>query len=350
VSVGRPPLATLSSMRATVKDVAELAAVSPKTVSNVVNGTVFVRDDTRERVERAIAELGYVPNLSARGLRNGRSGVIALAMPDLSTPYSAEMAHAFVEVAHERGWGVQFEETATRPDRAWELLSRARAHLVDGVILNPLTLEQSEPPDGGAVPPLVMIGEVEQSVADQVWVDSVVAARAMTRHLLDLGHRRIAIVGGPGPGFQTDTARLRLQGYHEALAATGVARDPELELSCLTWTPADSAAAVTRFLSAHPPPDAVFCFTDSLAIGALSALHAAGLRVPADVAVAGFDDIADGRFAVPPLTSVAFDKREFAVRTVELLIERMAARRAATTRVTIPFELVLRESTLGRGA
>ena len=104
-------------MRATVKDVAALAGVSPKTVSNVINGVVFVRPDTRARVEKALTELDYVPNLSARGLRNGRTGVIALALPDLATPYSAEMAHHFVEAAHERGWGIQIEETGARPER-----------------------------------------------------------------------------------------------------------------------------------------------------------------------------------------------------------------------------------------
>src|SRR5260370_15415586 len=100
-------------MRATVKDVAKLAGVSPKTVSNVINGVVFVRPETRARVESALAELDYVPNMSARGLRNGRSGMIALALPDLLRPYSAEIIHLVVELAHERGWGVQIQHTAT---------------------------------------------------------------------------------------------------------------------------------------------------------------------------------------------------------------------------------------------
>lgn len=329
-------------MRPTVKDVAAHAGVSPKTVSNVVNGVVFVTPATRERVETAIAQLGYVPNLSARGLRNGRSGVIALAMPDLGTPYSAEMSHYFVEVAHEQGWGVQVEETAAKPGRALTLVSRARAHLVDGVILNPVTLQESE--IGGDLPALVMIGEVEQQLTDQVWVDSVAAAREMTTHLIGLGHRRIAVVGCPGPSFETATAMLRLRGYHEALESAGIAIDTTLEISCSEWTPRAAAEAVADFLRVNPPPEAIFCFTDSMALGAMSALWSAGVLVPDEVAVAGFDDIADGQFATPPLTTVSFDKREFAERTLALLIERMKHPTAAPIRATVPHTIVSRAS------
>ena len=336
-------------MRPTVKDVAAHAGVSPKTVSNVMNGVVFVRPDTRARVEQAITELHYVPNLSARGLRNGRSGVIALAMPDLSTPYSAEMSHHFVEVAHEQGWVIQFEETADEPDRAWTLVSRARAHLVDGVILNPITIEDGRVATSAGLPPLVMIGEVQQTAVDQVWVDSVAASRDMTNHLLSLGHRRIGVVGCVGPGFDTATARLRLDGYLEALAAAGIPRDERIELSCSGWTPRAAAEAVRRSLAAGPLPDAFFCFTDSLAIGTISALWTAGHSTPGDVAVAGFDDIADGQFATPPLTTVSFDKRMFAERTLALLVARMSSPGGAPTRVTIPHTIIARASTASQG-
>ncbi len=114
-------------MRATVKDVARRAGVSPKTVSNVMNGIVPVSGPTRLRVEQAMQELDYVPNLSARGLRNGRSGVIGLALPNLGTPFSAELAQSVVEVAHAQGWSVQIEETGSDPTREYELMSRARS-------------------------------------------------------------------------------------------------------------------------------------------------------------------------------------------------------------------------------
>ncbi|NKY40817.1 LacI family DNA-binding transcriptional regulator, partial [Cellulomonas septica] len=212
-------------MRSTVKDVALRAGVSPKTVSNVINGTAFVKPETRARVEQALADLDYVPNLGARGLRNGRYGLIALALPDLSTAYSAEVAHHFVEEGHARGWSVQIEETAAEPHREQALLSRARSHLVDGLVLNPVSLAESvvdEHVARGPLPPTVLIGEVEQDRTDQVGVDSVAGARDLTEHLLATGVRRIAVVGAPGDA-ETAAARQRTEGYRQALAAAGVA-------------------------------------------------------------------------------------------------------------------------------
>lgn len=331
--------------RATVKDVAARAGVSPKTVSNVLNSGVFVREETRKRVEAAIDELGYVPNLSARGLRNGRTGVVALALPDLSTPYSAEMAHHFVEAAHERGWGVQIEETGARPDREEQLLSRARARLVDGLVLNPIvSAELTLPEDAALIPPAVLIGEVDQPELDRVQVDPVQAAYDMTMRLIGMGHRHIAVVGSPQT-TDTFTARLRTAGYRRALADAGIPHEPALEIGCDDWRPRGGAEAVDAFLGDAALPNALFCFTDSLAIGALSALWRRGIQVPQGIAVAGFDDIAHGEFASPPLTTVSFDKRAFADAALDRLAERIADRSRPVSVTTIPHRIVEREST-----
>ncbi|HWU45849.1 MAG TPA: LacI family DNA-binding transcriptional regulator [Humibacter sp.] len=331
-------------MRATVKDVAERAGVSPKTVSNVINGEVFVRDDTRERVEKALKELDYVPNLSARGLRNGRSGVIALSLPDLATPYSGEMAHHFVEAAHARGWGVQIEETATRPEREDELLSRARSHLVDGLILNPVTLADSALARSRALPPVVLIGEVEQNLTDQVRVDSLDAARQMTQLLIDRGATSIAVVGSPQQRA-TATAEMRIAGYRQALDAAGIPRDDTLELSCPRWTTQSAATVVAEFLADHALPDAFFCFTDSLAIGTVSAIVGSGRRVPEDTLVAGFDDIEASAFTTPALTTVGFDKRAFADAALDRLAMRLRDRETPPQTILIPHRIIERAST-----
>ncbi len=331
-------------MRATVKDVAARAGVSPKTVSNVVNGLVPVSERTRVKVEAAIAELDYIPNLSARGLRNGRSGVIALALPDLGTPYSAEVAHHIVEVAHEQGWSVQLEETGHDPQREFDLVSKARANLIDGLILNPIALDESAIRVGGNLPPMVMIGEVEQQRVDHVGVDNFNAAREMSLALAAGGRTRIAILGGTDKK-RTDTASVRTRGYRQALAELGIAHDTRLEIPCDEWTPGGSAQALRSYLLTHPLPQAIFCFTDSLAIGALSVLADAGHRVPEDVLVAGFDDIDHGRFAVPALTTISFDKRALAEEVLRLLTGRMEDRRRDPVEVTLPYRLVSRAST-----
>ncbi|WP_138442398.1 LacI family DNA-binding transcriptional regulator [Sinomonas susongensis] len=331
-------------MRATVRDVARLAGVSPKTVSNVVNGTVRVNPDTRDRVEAAMATLDYVPNLSARGLRNGRSGLIALALPDLSTPFSAELVHEVVEAAHRHRLAIQLEETGYDPERELQLLTKARANLVDGLILNPLVLDQSAVTPGIVLPPAVILGEVQQNIVDAVGVDSVGAARAVTRMLAEGGRRRIAVLGARRPGAAA-TAETRTRGYREALAELGLPWDPELEIVCEDWHSAGGAGALSAFLARHDPPDALFCFTDSLAYGALSVLASAGLSVPDDVSVSGFDDLDMSPYVVPSLTSVSFSRRAMAEEAVRLLLEQIGNRGRAPRAVTVPFSIQRRAST-----
>ena len=329
-----------------MKDVAALAGVSPKTVSNVVTGTVFVRPETVDRVEAAMAELHFVPNLSARSLRNGRSGVIAVALPDLATPYSAELLHHLVEVAHERGLAVQVEETGSAPEREFELLSRARAHLIDGLILNPIRVEDSAVEYSDHLPPVVLIGEVELQSTDHVIVDSRGAARDVTRHVLSRGARRIAAIGGDeDPERETAASRLRLDGYRDALLEAGIAPDPELELNPFPWTTPSAAGAVDRLVEDGVEFDAVVAFTDTLALGVLHSLASHGRRVPDDVLVTGFDDVELARFATPPLTTIAFDLRRVAEEALSLLDARMTERSTPVRSVTVPYEVVTRAST-----
>jgi DNA-binding LacI/PurR family transcriptional regulator len=309
-----------------------------------MNGIVPVSGPTRIKVEQAMAELDYVPNLSARGLRNGRSGVIALALPDLATPYSAEIAHSVVEVAHEQGWSVQIEETGSDPTREYELMSRARSNLIDGLILNPVVLDESAVKVGVALPPVVLLGEVTQKLADRVWVDSVAAARDMTLALGSTGRRRIAVLGA-AEGRGSAAAVLRTRGYQAALEELGIGWDDSLIIPCEKWSPDTAAKALSTYLDSHPLPEALFCFTDSMAIGALSVLWKRGIRVPDDVAVAGFDDIADARYAVPSLTTVSFDKRQVAREALRLLTERMADREGPQKVVAIDYRIVERQST-----
>ncbi|MBT2483662.1 MULTISPECIES: LacI family DNA-binding transcriptional regulator [unclassified Microbacterium] len=335
--------------RATMKDVAALAGVSPKTVSNVVTGTVAVREETRAKVQEAMAHLDFVPNLSARGLRKGRSGIIAVALPDLATAFSAELVHRIVEAAHERGLAVQVEETASSPQRESELVARARAHLVDGLILNPIRLEDSVLKYSNRLPPLVVIGEVEQHRADHVRIDSRAAAADATRHVLSRGATRIAVVGADSdPSVATATSRLRLEGVHDALREAGISRDPALEINRLPWSMAGGAEAMRVLLERRVAFDAIVAFTDSLALGALHELHDHDIRVPDDVIITGFDDVEFSKFTSPSLTSVAFDRHEFAEAALTLLESRMDDRGLRPRSVTLSHHLLERSSTAGR--
>jgi DNA-binding LacI/PurR family transcriptional regulator len=183
-------------MGSNLKDVAALAGVSVKTVSNVVNGYVHVSATTRERVQAAIDELGYRPNATARSLRSGRSGVLALAVPELGVPYFAELASLVVDAAATHGYTVLIDQTAGAKDRELVVLGGIRHHLVDGVLFSPLALGVAELRRRTDATPMVLLGERGlRGPTDHVGIDNIRAAREATRHLAERGCRRIAAIG-----------------------------------------------------------------------------------------------------------------------------------------------------------
>ena len=331
-----------------LQDVAARAGVSVKTVSNVVHGHPHVSPATRGKVEDALAELEYRPNLSARSLRRGRSEVVALAVPRLDTPYFAELASATVSAAAERGWTVLVDQTDGVADREREVLAGVRGHLIDGLVLSPMALDAADVRSAPHTIPLVLLGErITNAAAHHLAVDNVAAARAATEHLLDSGRRRVAAIGCQAERLSASgVAPLRQEGYRSALQQRGVGVDPRWMPLVQRYGRPEGAAAMRSLLDLDEPPDAVFCFNDVLALGALHELARRGIRVPEDVAVMGFDDIEEGRFSSPTLSTISQDKLRIARTAVELLAERIGSRSAEPARdVTVPFELLARQST-----
>jgi DNA-binding LacI/PurR family transcriptional regulator len=335
-------------MPATMHDVAKLAGVSIKTVSNVLSGYPYVRDTTRAKVLAAVDELGYRMNISARNLRAGRTGIVALAVPELSLPYFAELADAVIRSAEERSWTVLVEQTGAVRERELAVLSGSRKHLVDGLIFAPQAVGADDIDHLRGDFPIVMIGErVFEGPVDNVAMSNQEAARAATRHLLELGRRRIAAVGAH-PDEGDGTATLRLAGYRAALREAGIEPADELVAPAGLWHRAEGAEAVRRLLASEVRFDAVFCFNDNLALGAMHVLLRQGVRIPDDVAIVGFDDIEEARFSMPPLTSIEPGRDQIAGTAVELLTEQIAAKGERVHRqVVADFTLQVRESTAG---
>ncbi len=335
-------------MSSTLKDVAARAGVSIKTVSNVVNDYPHVAPDTRERVHRVIDLLGYQPNLPARHLRKARAGVIALAIPDLSNTYFSDIGHTVYEAASARSYTVVLDHTGGT--RANELLvtSGLRPHLIDGVIMSSLSLGVEDVDPRRAGMPIVLLGEhLVGAPRDHVVIDNVAAAHLATTHLLTLGRQRVAVIGLQARRSAA-AMRLRLRGFTEALTDAGQQPDPRLMVSAPSFHRADGARAMRHLLSLDRPPDAVFCFNDLLALGAIRALHEAGCQAPDDIAVVGFDDIEEGAFATPSLTTISPDKAEIGRQAVRLLLGRIDGTRTGPPElVEPPFKLVIRESSVG---
>ncbi|MEU4247974.1 LacI family DNA-binding transcriptional regulator [Amycolatopsis sp. NPDC026612] len=307
-------------MNPKLRDVAEHAGVSVRTVSNVVNGFRYVAPATRERVQASIDALGYRPNLAARTLRRGRTGLVALVIPEIDSPYFAELAARTVRIAGTRGLTVLIDQTDGDAERETELLHGRRSQLVDGVLFSPWAVAPAELAARTDTVPLVLLGEHDGTAGvDHVAIDNVAAAREATRHLLASGRRRVAALGIQ-PSSLNATARQRLAGYRQALAEAGLPADPELEVPVRRLHRADGHRAMLRLLELDRPPDAVFCFTDELALGAVRAAADRGVAVPESLALVGFDDIEDGRYSVPALTTVSPDKD----RIAELALDRLA--------------------------
>ncbi|MFD9125073.1 LacI family DNA-binding transcriptional regulator [Kitasatospora sp. NPDC059571] len=332
-----------------LKDVAQRAGVSIKTVSNVVNGYQHVTPAMRERVQRAIDELGYRPNLTARHLRKGRTGIIALAVPELGNPYFAELAGAVIDAAAEHDYTVLLDHTGGRRDKELLVCQGFRSHVMDGLILSPIELESADLLARSETSPLVLLGEREYDVPyDHIAIDNVAAARLAVGHLVGLGRRRIAFLGARRESAR-EPAHLRLRGWREELTAAGLPAGDDLVVATDAYGREDGARAMAALLDRGGRPDAVFAFNDTIAIGAMRALADRGLRVPEDVAVVGFDDIEEGRYAGSPLTTISPDKEAIARLAVDCLVERLAGPPPAEPRRARPgHRLVVRESTAGR--
>lgn len=336
----------------TLRDVAELAGVSSRTVSNVVNGYAPVAEATRLRVQQAVDKLGYRPNVLARNLAAGRSGQIAVVVPYLDTPYFAELLQGIIRAARVQGYNVLIDQTDGDAEHEKLFLSRGSTSLLfDGVIFSPLGLAQSDLSERDPSLPLVVLGErVSDGGFDHVGIDDVAASLEATEHLLGLGRRRVAAIGDQ-PYRTGEAAQLRTRGYRLAHERAGLPVREELIISTPRFNRSDGASAMAHLLDLEEPPDAVFCYSDLVALGALHTLASRGLRVPEDVAIVGYDDIEDGRYSNPSVTTVSPDKKMIAETAVERLLKRIGSPTSVPgMEIRAPHRLIPRASTIGREA
>ncbi|RQP11757.1 MAG: LacI family transcriptional regulator [Microbacteriaceae bacterium] len=327
----------------TQQDVADRAGVGRRTVSHVVTGFPHVSPEARERVLRAIDELGYVPNRAAQQLRTGRSGVIALSVPQIGVGYFGELGALLIEEAASRGLGLLIGQTLGSRDRESVEIERILALQPEGMILSPLGLTAADVEQIAARTPVTLIGEHFighdiPGVGESIVIDNVRGSLELVRHLAQSGRRRVAYVGMPAevaPRFDA----LRREGTYAGRAAEGLEPVADLLTADYTWEEGYRVGREAAHRVAAGELDAVSCVTDEVAIGVMRALHDAGLRIPTDVAVAGSDGIPEGLRANPRLTTVAPDKVELARRAVAAVIGE------PVPEGFVPHRVVLREST-----
>jgi LacI family transcriptional regulator len=336
-------MAQVAPERMTIRQIADLAGVSIATVSRVLNGRGDVSDETRDFVTNIIRENGYTANRSARGLSAGRTGLVGILVPLVYPAYFSGILAGAAEALSERNLQIVLSPTGGEHDREVSVLDRLHG-LTDGALII-LPEESSEELEGlldsgyrfVVLDPLMPLDERIPSVSA---AHTSGADQAM-RHLLDLGHRRIALIAGPSGWLATEDRR---RGYRAALAAAGILPEPALEAESVPEIVPGRAAA-DYLLDLPDPPTAIFAFNDNIAIGAIQAARARGLGVPDDLSIVGFDDVEHATIVTPALTTVRQPLAEMGRTAVSLLNRLLERQRFETLHIELATRLVVRDST-----
>jgi LacI family transcriptional regulator len=328
---------------ATIRDVAKQAGVAPITVSRVVNNSGYVSEKTRARVEAAIADLGYVPNVLARSLRSRRTDTLALIVTDISNPFWTTVARGVEDAASDAGFNVilcNTDESEVEQDKYLRVLLQKQ---VDGVLLVPArsALEPIQFIRSQDTPAVILDRLIPNAQADTVRCDSEGGAYQLTRLLLSLGHRQIAVLSGPQG---VSTAEDRVAGYQRALTEAGLDLDPAL-VYYGQFSLESGYTMTQQMLAATPRPSGLFAGNNFIAIGALRALRDTGLQVPEDLALVGFDDLPADLVVDPFLTVAAQPAYEMGQQATELLLRRLSGEAPeAYQEVLLPTEIIVRQS------
>lgn len=326
----------------TIKDVAKRAGVSVATVSRVLNKSGPVSPEAAERIHEAANALHYVPHGGARSLITSKTSTIGVLLPDLYGGFFSEMIRGIDQTAQHHGYHLLLSGSHNRKAEM-EAAMRAMRGRTDGVIamsphFDAATLVENLPP---SLPVILLSCEARDEDYQVIAIDNAGGAEAMVRHLVKLGHRRIAMVMGEKGHF--DTAE-RLQGYRHALVEAGITPDERYEAQG-DFSEASGHRAVQELLALPDRPTAIFCANDSMAIGGLAAVHDAGLRVPEDMTVVGFDDIPLAHYMSPPLSSVHVPVFEMGEHAVTRLIAALKGEPVSERRhERLPTRLVVRSS------
>ncbi|GAB2567193.1 LacI family DNA-binding transcriptional regulator [Gracilibacillus alcaliphilus] len=337
----------------TIYDIAKYANVSPMTVSRVINNSINIKATTREKVERAIKELGYIPNAAARSLTSNQTKTLGLILTDITNPYFSKIARGVEDVAVEKGYRVLISNTDEDSDKEVNYIDMMISARVDGVLITPTsdkTIDQVERLRKHNIQVVLLDRTIEGFEGDYVIGDSYLGTQQLVQHLIDYGHQNIALINGPA---NVSTARERARGYLETLKQNGL-EVYEHYLSELDYKHAQEGKAkeiLKRLLSleADKCPTAIFAANNFIAVSAIRSLRELGLSVPDDISVVCFDEVEPIVYFDPFFTVAAQPAIEFGRVGIQLLIERVEEKEAGIRQqVILPPVIHIRKSTMKR--
>jgi len=333
-----------SKVTSTIRDVAVAAGVSITTVSHVLNKTRYVSDELKERVVRAMDELGYQPNVLARGLRSGQTKTIGLVVPDMSNLFFAEISRAVEDILFKEGYSLIICNSDDNPEKQNAYLGVLVAKQVEGIIFISTSFSEDFPGrlENTDIPIVFADREIPSTLIDVVLIDNEYGGFLATDYLINLGYNRIACITGPS---ELTPSADRVNGYYHALDEANLPRRPEYIIAG-DFHYHSGEKAMLHLLGLDPKPDAVFVSNDMMAFGSIRAIRSCNLRVPDDISIVGFDDILLAQASSPALTTIAQPIQKMAENIVELLFVRMQATKLPLEprRIILKPELVIRDS------
>ncbi|NLW60696.1 MAG: LacI family transcriptional regulator [Firmicutes bacterium] len=327
----------------TIKDIARRAGVSPSVVSRALNNKYGVKESTRQLIKTIAREMNYYPNAAARRLVTRKSDMIGVMMADISEPFYTQIIKGMEYVASQAGYTLLFSNSYDNLKKTNVLQKMIITENVDGLVIvgsnrqdtgfTDLLLEKK-------IPFVLIERNIQHEKVNCIWIDNKKAAYTATKFLIEKGHRKIAHIAG---NLKNQVAIDRLAGYEEALKESGLPK-----ADCLVFEGnfvcADGYRAMQAILSMHPDCTAVFVANDSMAYGALQAIHEAGLAVPKDIAVVGFDDLEFSAFTNPPLTTIRQPRYQMGKKSMQILSKILQGKEKNGINLCLPFELVVRNS------
>jgi DNA-binding LacI/PurR family transcriptional regulator len=325
-----------------IKDIAKAARVSHPTVSRALRGSPLVNADTADRIRKIADQLGYRPNAVARGLVTRKTGTIGVVVTTIADPFIAEVVSGIEEAANEHGYSVFLANSNAQPARELNVVRSFQERRVDGILVAASRVGALYSPYLSKLKvPIVLINNQHPGpFVHAVLIDNVSASLQAVRHLIEIGHRRIAYMGDQF-GFQSDTERFN--GYRQALAMADLPFLPELVVHG-DGRPEGGGASMGKLLAFPQPPTAVFCYNDMSAVGALSAVRAHGLHVPHDISIVGFDDLFIASYTDPPLTTIRQPKAAMGRAAMDILLKLLGGIQQESS-VRMDGELIVRSST-----
>jgi DNA-binding LacI/PurR family transcriptional regulator len=306
-------------MSITIKDIARQAHVSHSTVSRALPGSRLISESTSEKVRQTALDLGYLPSAAARTLKTNRSQALGVIMRNVDDPFFGEILQGVEEVAQASGYSLFMAATQPESEREQALVQAMVERRGDGIIIcsTPVSSDQSRQLAQFGVPIVVINNQAAEEYRYSIYHDDVDGSRQVTRHLVNSGHRKIAYLGNASSGRST---LERLTGFKQELKAAGIQLPQEYIHQIAGGGPAEGVAGLDHFLNLQDPPTAIFCYNDMMAIGILKGLKQAGLRVPEDISVAGFDNILFSAYTNPPLTTFDQPKHYIGAEAARLVL------------------------------